>query len=424
MTVVTTEPFSSEPFAYQVIAFKSALSTGIGLLVGLEREWARKEIGVRTFATAGLLGMLTSLLSPEFVLGALVAVLLFVTLLNIHSLLKDRSLELTTSMCLVVVLFLGALVGLGHYFTASTAAIIVMLLLAWKLELERFAGALRPEEIRSAVLLGLLSVVVYPLLPDRFVDQWQVLNPRQYWITVVVIAGIGFVNYVLLRLYGNRGLLYAALLGGLVNSTAAVAELASMFKGREAESRRASAILLLTNVAMVIRNGVLLGIFAPAALASASGPLGLMAALAALFSWLRDGRQRASSTAPLQLSSPVSFRRVVKFSGLFLLIACIGTLAQRFFGGVGFLVVSILGGLVSSASTTASAATLVVTGKLDPTMAGIATVLTSVASSLVNLPIVYQQTHSKRLTSDLTIATFAIALAGIASVTLIWWLKI
>ena len=43
------------------------------------------------------------------------------------------------------------------------------MLLAWKVELEKFAGALRPEEIRSAVLLGLLSVVIYPLLPDQFV---------------------------------------------------------------------------------------------------------------------------------------------------------------------------------------------------------------------------------------------------------------
>ena len=415
---------AADQFPYQVIAFKSALSTGIGLLVGLEREWSHKEIGVRTFATAGLLGMLTSLLSPEFVMGALAAVLLFVTFLNIHSLLKNRSLELTTSMCLVVVLFLGALVGLDHYFTASTAAIIVMLLLAWKLELERFAGALRPEEIRSAVLLGLLSVVVYPLLPDRFVDPWQLLNPRQYWITVVVIAGIGFINYVLLRLYGNRGLLYAAILGGLVNSTAAAAELATMFKGREAESRRASAVLLLTNVAMVIRNGILLGIFAPAALVPAIGPLALMAIAAAALSWFRNSRKEQHNPAALQLSSPVSFGRVAKFSILFLLIACIGTLAQRFYGGIGFLVVSVLGGLVSSASTTASAATLVVAGKLDPTTAGIATVLTSVASSLVNLPIVAQQTRSKRLIADLTAATLIIAFIGIAAAAVVWWWKI
>jgi len=149
------------PFPFRDVAFKAALPAGIGLLVGLEREWSQKEIGVRTFAIAGLLGMLTSLLAPSFVLGGLVGILLLVGFLNVHSQLKDRSLELTTSICLVVVFFLGVMVGQSHYFTAATSAIVMMMLLAWKLELERFAGALRPEEIRSAVLLCLLSVVIF-----------------------------------------------------------------------------------------------------------------------------------------------------------------------------------------------------------------------------------------------------------------------
>jgi uncharacterized membrane protein (DUF4010 family) len=46
-------------------------------------------------------------------------------------------------------------------------------------------------------------------------------------VTVVVVACIGFVNYVLLRIYGRRGVTLTALLGGLVNSTAAAAELAT-----------------------------------------------------------------------------------------------------------------------------------------------------------------------------------------------------
>jgi uncharacterized membrane protein (DUF4010 family) len=349
-----------------------------------------------------------------------VSILILVVFLNVHSLLKDRSLELTTSLCLVVVLFLGALVGLEHYFTAATAAIVIMLLLSWKPELERFAGALRPEEIRSAVLLGLLSVVIYPLLPDQFVDPWQLINPREDWVTVVVIAGIGFVNYVLLRLYGSRGLFYAAVLGGLVNSTAAVAELAGMFRDREKDLRRAAAVLLVTNVSMIVRNGVLLAIFAPSAIVFASGPLMLMGLIAGILALLQ-AEKNSVETTPLRISSPISFVRVLKFSLLFLIIACAGTLAQRFFGSTGFLAVSVLGGLVSSASTTASAATLVMEGKLDPLTAGLATVLASMASALVNLPIVHQQTRSRRLTAQLTWATAAMLACGSATGFLVWW---
>jgi uncharacterized membrane protein (DUF4010 family) len=399
-------------FPYPDIAFKVALASGIGLLVGLEREWAQKEIGVRTFAITGLLGMLTSLLLPSLAVAALVAILLLVTFLNIHSLLKDRSLELTTSICLVVIFFLGVLVGEGHYFTAATSAIAVMTLLAWKLELERFAGALRPEEIRSAVLLGLLSVVIYPLLPNHFVDPWQLLNPRQYWVTVVVIAGIGFLNYTLLRIYGARGMYYAALLGGLVNSTAAVAELAALLRTQLQIQSRAVTLLLLTNISMFVRNLLILIIFAPKAVISAIVPMTAMVLVDGLCAWLPK-HVDAETTLPLNLSSPISLKRILKFGLLFLVLTCAGTLAQRFLGDLGFLAVAVLGGLASSASTTASAATLVAAGKIGPEIGGIATVLTSIASATVNLPLVFQQTRDITLTRRLAGRTAMVVSCGL-----------
>jgi uncharacterized membrane protein (DUF4010 family) len=123
----------------------------------------------------------------------------------------------------------------------------------------------------------------------------------------------------------------------------------------------------------------------------------------------RNYKQTASE--PLKLTSPVSLKRVLKFSAAFSL-ACTGTLAQRFLGNWGFLSVSILGGLVSSASTTATAASLTVAGTISPEIAGIATILTSVSSSLVNLPLVYQQTRQPQLVRTLTTISIAIVLLG------------
>jgi uncharacterized membrane protein YhiD involved in acid resistance len=40
------------------------------MLVGLEREWSNKDMGVRTFAIVSLFGMLASLASQPFVSGA------------------------------------------------------------------------------------------------------------------------------------------------------------------------------------------------------------------------------------------------------------------------------------------------------------------------------------------------------------------
>jgi uncharacterized membrane protein (DUF4010 family) len=406
---------------YNDVAAKVAVALAAGLLVGLEREWAHKEIGVRTFAIVALLGVLTSLMAPEFVFGALIGVFLLIGFLNTQSLLKDRSLELTTSASLIVVLMLGALAGMGHYFTTAASAIVMTALLAWKTELSRFAGGLRPEEIRGAVLLGLLGFVIYPLLPNYFVDPWQLFNPRQAWVIVIVIAGIGFLNYVLLRLYGQRGLYYAALLGGLVNSTAAAAELSATV-GAQKNSRttdRAVAVVLLTNVSMFVRNIVILGIFASSAVAPAVGPLLAMAVVSLLIAWILEHKSDRA-IEQLVLSSPVSLGRVLKFALIFVILTAAGTLAQRYFGSTGFLVVSLFGGLVSSASTTAAAAALVASNRLGPELGAMATILTSISSAAVNLPLVYQQTRQTPLIKKLTAVSAITIVAGAFAMALEW----
>ena len=52
-------------------------------------------------------------------------------------------------------------------------------LVALKPQLSRFAGGLAQEEVRGAILLGLIGFVIYPVLPNRFVDPWNLLNPRE-----------------------------------------------------------------------------------------------------------------------------------------------------------------------------------------------------------------------------------------------------
>src|SRR5580692_7510606 len=275
-----------EHFVPLQIATKLALSLGGGLLAGLEREWSRKDLGVRTFALTALLGTLSSLVSVQFALAALGAIALVIALVNCRALLQKQNLEITTSVSLAVVFVLGVLIGQGHLFTPVAAALLLTLVLSLKSELSSFAGGLRPEEIRSAVLPGLIGFVIYPLLPDRFIDPWQLINPRESWITVIVIAAIGFINYVLLRLYSDRGLLYTAVLGGLVNSTATIAELAGWLREPSRETARTGTFFhFVTVIAMFARNLVLLAIFARQAVAVAILPIAAMSCCAAIFVW-------------------------------------------------------------------------------------------------------------------------------------------
>lgn len=399
-------------FPHAAIASQIVLALGIGLLVGLEREWAHKEIGVRTFALTALLGVLSWLVSPATALAAFAGVLLIVGFVNLRSLFVEQSLEATTSVALIVVLVSGMLLAQGHVFAPVAVAILVTMLLAWKSELSRFAVGLQPEEIRSVVTLGLLGFVIYPILPNRFIDPWQLVNPQEAWITILVIAGLSFASYVSLRLCGPRGLYYTALLGGMVNSTATVAELATTLAARNGQVADAVAVFLLTSVAMFMRNFAILTIFAPRAAVMALGPLAAMALVVVVFTWRQRGRE-AAPVQELPLTSPVSLRHVLVLGALFLTLQALGTLAERYLGVSGLLGASLIGGLVSSAGATATVALMTARGTIAPDLAGIATVLASMASVLVNVPVVYQQTRRKTLAYRVGTMSVAAITAGL-----------
>src|SRR5580658_9074348 len=248
---------ANQPFPATEIAVKAALALALGLLVGFEREWSNKDIGVRTFAMTSLLGLLATLLGPASMGFAAGAILVLIIFANLRGLQAARKLEATTSIALAVIFLLGVLVGQGHLFTPVACAIVVTMLLSLKPQLRAFAGGLTQQEVRSAVLLALLGFVIWPLLPDRFIDPWQLIQPREDWITVVVIASLGFLNYILLRIYGSRGVYLTAVLGGLVNSTATAAELSATLAAASLESLTVP-VILLTSVSMFCRNLIIL----------------------------------------------------------------------------------------------------------------------------------------------------------------------
>jgi uncharacterized membrane protein (DUF4010 family) len=395
------------------ISTKLAIAIGIGMLVGLEREWSQKDLGTRTFAIAamaGTLGILTGAPIAYLTFAGILLIILLTGLRNIHD---GTPVETTTSAALIATFVLGVLVGQGHHYTPIAAAIIMTMLLALKPALTHFAGGLKVNEVRSAVLLGLLAFVIYPVLPDRTIDPFQLINPREAWLTVVVIAVLGFVNYVLLKLYSSRGLYYSAVLGGMVNSTATIAELSGLLSGSNTNAMGlAITINFLTIVAMFVRNLLIVTIFARGAVLSAALPLSVMAATA-LACILYQRKHAPAQIGELRLSSPLSLSKVFKFGVIFLAIEVIGNVGQRYLGHFGFLLVSVVGGLVSSASTAGAAATLAMHGKITPQTAGIATVLTSMASALSNLPLLHQQIKQWDVTRRVALLSFGIVAAGL-----------
>lgn len=402
---------------YLPTLLRLGLAVGTGIFVGLEREHSGKA-GARTFAFAALLGCLGGLMGDVFALFALALVGMMVGFMNWRQLLLNKSLALTTSAALLIVAFAGVLCGQGHTFTPVAVTVVTAALLAWKQPLTGFVTGLTEAELRSAILLALLSFVVYPVLPEQAIDPWGLIAPRSTWATVILIAALGFVNYALWKIYGSRGVEITGFLGGLVNSTAAVAELAS--RVREAGERLVGAAyrgVLLATSAMLLRNAVLLAFLSIPVLQRCALPLALMFAASAGFAWWRprsvSAPEGATELPALKLESPFSLGSALKFGAFFLALEVAGTLGQRTLGTFGFYVVAVAGGLFSSASAVASAGMLAAHGKLPGGVAANGVALASLTSALVNLPLVSRVSNQPRLTSALRRALLLIAAIGL-----------
>jgi len=204
-------------------------------------------------------------------------------------------------------------------------------------------------------------------------DPWGLVEPRAAWLTVILIAAIGFANYLLLKLYGARGVELAGFLGGLVNSTLTVTELAT--RSRETGGHLGEVAfrgVLLSTAAMALRNAALLAILAAGVLPNAVLPLVLILMASLALAQRRRGRGEIDQKAPaVGLESPFSLRSAIRFGVIFLLVQVAGTLAQRALGESGFYAVSIVAGLFSSASGVAAAAALAAHGTITVQVAGL-----------------------------------------------------
>lgn len=415
-------PLAVPDWPYETVFARLILALALGLFVGIERERRRKDAGLRTFGFITLLGALGGLLGDNYALLAIGLLGILIVFLNLKTLRADKGTELTTSAALLVMGFAGVLCGKGHTLAPAAVGVMTAALLAWKKPMAGFSIQLSDTEVRSAILLAILAFVIYPALPVGAIDPWGALEPRAAWVTVILIAGIGFVNYILWKIYGTQGLELTAFLGGLVNSSVATRELAQRTHGTQGQMTDiVYRGILLATAAMLIRNGGLLAILSPMALRAVTLAFILMLGTCVGFAllWRKPTTPAvAEPQAPLlKLQSPFSLKAAFKFGLILVVIQVAGVLGQQTLGQLGIYVTSLLGGLFSSSSAVAAAATLTAQGTISPQVAGNCAVIASLTSVMVNLPLVFGLAH-RRLVWRLAWTMGVVALVGLLGVLL------
>jgi uncharacterized membrane protein (DUF4010 family) len=352
------------------------LAVGLGLLVGLQRQWAIEDriAGIRTFPIVTLAGALVALVGTDGELVLAAGVVALAALLVVGNLASARAGQhdpgMTTEVAALVMFLTGAVLMAGHRTEALLVTGCVTVLLHAKAPLHSWVERIAAGELRAVVQLVLVALVILPLLPDRAFGAFGVLNPFRIWLMVVLIVAINLGAYVLARvLGGHRGALLAGLLGGLISSTATTVSLAQRSRDESAggRSRATAAVILIASTVVFARVLIEIATVHRAWLRVAAPPLLLaMAGVAATtaVAYLRGRHELVTAT---EREPPSSLRSAVVFGLLYAAVLFAVAAAKEYFGNAGLYGVAFLSGLTDMDAITLSTAQLVKVGRLDPT---------------------------------------------------------
>jgi uncharacterized membrane protein (DUF4010 family) len=249
------------------------VALAIGLLMGLERERnPAAKAGLRTFALTALLGVLAAHLATALDESWLIAAgLLLVGAMIIAAYLRDPQRDgdpgTTTVAALMLCYGLGVLVWQSEIQLAVMLGIVATVLLYFKPELRGMSQNLSRRDLLAVLQFAVLSLIILPLLPNQNYGPYGALNPYQIWWMVVLIAGVGLAGYAALRLVGQqRGAVVLGLLGGLVSSTATTLAFSRHARANSAMMPVAVIVIVLANLVVLVRLGVLAAVVAPGVL--------------------------------------------------------------------------------------------------------------------------------------------------------------
>ncbi|MEO5757146.1 MAG: MgtC/SapB family protein [Mesorhizobium sp.] len=332
------------------------LALAIGLLVGLERGWKERDApdrsrtaGIRTFGISGLLGgvlaaLANALGAVSVLVGGFIAFAAIFAWYKAREAAHDEDFSVTSVIAGLGVFALGALSVAGDYRAAAAGGAALATILASREVLHGLLKRLTWIELRSALILAMMTAIVLPLLPNRTMDPWGGFNPWEIWFLTVLMASISFAGYVAVRILGNtRGLLVSSLAGAVVSSTAVTLALARDAASASNPLPLAGAASLAAMVSLLRVCAVVL-IVEPSVFASVGIPAIAAAIAFASCGALLLARDSGGGESSAIARNPFELGPLLLFALLFAIVATASAGLAAQFGGRGLQVTSALAG--------------------------------------------------------------------------------
>lgn len=333
-----------------------AVALGLGIFLGLERERTKAEgngfAGVRTFGLIALAGALAGYF--QFVLAlpwiALVVFLAVVALVVASYVITARrgDVGVTTEVSAILAFSIGLLCVHGDLSLAASLAVATGLVLVLRDWLHGLARKIESEDVEATIKFAIIALIVLPLVPDRNYGPppLDVVNPYKIWLMIVLISGIDFASYVLVKIVGaEHGIGLTGMLGGLVSSTAVTLGFTKRSRAEPALCSSLSLGILLAWCVMFVRVFVLTGVLAPSLspkLAIGIGLPALAAGASALWLWRKS---RTVERAKVESgSNPFELGQAIKFGLIFGVVTFAAKAAYVHFGTSGLYVAGAIAG--------------------------------------------------------------------------------
>ena len=376
--------------------YRFGLALVIGGLVGLQREHAQGErgeafAGVRTFALFSLAGaggaLAAEILAHPWAFLVLLAVVGALIVVS-HGISAWRGgIGLTTEMAAIVTFLTGALCYWERYELAAALGVTVTVLLSLKFELRQFAQRLTQADILAALKLAVITAIVLPLLPNRTfgAPPWDAFNPYRVWLMVVLVSGVGFAGYVLMKRLGpGKGIGLTGFVGGLVSSTAVTLSFAHRGR-REASLARALALgIVAAWTVMFGRILVVVSVVNLDLLPRLAPPIVVAGLVGLTYSLVLLRAARRGEAPVLEVEAPFELGPAVRFGILYGGILLAARAAHMYLGDLGVYLSSVVAAVADVDAITLTMAELGRPGGgVNPTAAARAIVVAAMANTVV-----------------------------------------
>jgi uncharacterized membrane protein (DUF4010 family) len=380
--------------------YRFGIALLIGFLIGLQREFdydvtekpeEKTFAGVRTFSLIALTGCSAALLSDLFesswiFLGVFLSLALMIAVAY-YLVGKTGSVGMTTEIAALLTGLVGALAYWEQVALAVALGVVITALLSFKLELHGLAERLNRQDVLATLKFAIITAIILPVLPNEPIwDQppFDVLVPYKIWLMVVLISGISFSGYILIKLVGSRrGIGLTGLLGGLASSTAVTLSFAQRSRNNTSLGKPFALAIMLAWTVMfgrvlievaVVHAPLLQTLWLPI---TAAGLLGLGYGLYLFFS------PRADDEEDVEVSNPFELGPAITFGLLYGLILLATNAAEQFLGSTGLYLSSIISGLADVDAITLTTAELSRNGTIEQAVATRAIVLAVVSNTSV-----------------------------------------